>query len=155
MAESRKEICRTRFSTQTIAEATISPAVKLTRRRRSGLTSAVDPGCQFVHVAHIRPDERVVRTSARTGRAAELIDAEIAFGSLHDRSAADFIEDEKAGVVSRLHHLDVVIRATVRAGRAANAGIIVDHDLTLERFAMDRASGTTDHTDRVNAVHAG
>src|ERR1700736_15219 len=155
MADSRKEIWRTRFNTQAIAEATISPAVKLTRRRRRGLTSAVDPGCQFVHIAHIHADERVMRTSARTGRAAELINAEIAFGSLHDRSAGHFIEDEKTGVISRLHHLDVVIRATVRAGRAANAGIIVDHDLTLKRFAMDRTSGTPDHTDGVNAVHAG
>src|ERR1700731_3864069 len=155
MADSRKEICRTRLSTQTIAEATTNPAVKLTRRRRRGLTSAVDPCCQFVHIAHIHADKRVVRTSAHTGRAAELIDAEIAFGSLHDRSAGHFIEDERAGAISRLHHLDVVIRATVRAGRAANAGVIVDHNLTLERFAMDRTSGTTDHTNRINAVHAG
>src|SRR5437868_532301 len=103
MADSRNEICTTRFSTQAIAEATISPAVKLTRRRRRGLTSAVNPSCQFVHVAHIHTDERIVRTSANAGRAAELIDAEVAFGSLHDRSAGDFIEDEKAGLISRLH----------------------------------------------------
>src|SRR5438477_3387236 len=154
MADSRKEICRTKLSTQAIADATTNPAVKLIRRRRRGLTSAVNPCWQFVHIAHIHANQRVMRTSAHTSRATQLIDAKIAFGSLHDWSASHFIEDEKAGMISRLHHLNVVIRTTVRAGRAANAGVIIDHNLTLKRFAMDRTSGATDHTDRIDAVHA-
>src|SRR6202165_4121642 len=155
MADSRNETCRTRFSAHAIAEATISPAMKLTRRCRSGLPSAVNPGCYFVHIAHIQADERVVRTGACAGRAAQLINAKIAFGSLHDRSLGHFIENEKAGVISRLHHLDVVVRATVRASRAADARIVVDDDLALERFAMDRTGGTTDPAKRGNAGHAG
>src|SRR5947199_10877496 len=68
MADSRKEICRTKLRTQAIADATTNPAVKLIRRRRRGLTSAVNPCCQFVHIAHIHANQRVMRTRPHTSR---------------------------------------------------------------------------------------
>ena len=63
---------------------------------------------------------------------ARLIDAEIAFGRLHDRRAGRLVKDEAAVFVSNVDHANVVVRTIVGAGGAADAGVVVDDDLAAE-----------------------
>src|SRR5207249_1166598 len=48
-----------------------------------------------------------------------------------------------------------VIGASLGAGAAANAGVIVDDNLAADRAAMNGAGGAADHADRIHTVHAG
>src|SRR5262245_2231557 len=96
-----------------------------------------------------------MRTRPHACRTAELVHAQIALGCLQDRRLCLLVHDKLSLLVANLHHLNVVIRATVCAGCASNAGEIVDHDLALERFPMNCACGTPDHANRIDTMHTG
>ena len=84
-----------------------------------------------------------------------MVDAEIALRRFQDGRLCRLVDDEFPRLIADLDHLDVVVGTTVRAGRAADAGEIVDHDLPADGVAVDRAGRAADHAGRVDAMHAG
>ncbi len=98
-----------------------------------------------------------MRAGSLACRASVVIDAQVALGCLHD--GLSFVRIHHDGVVLRaipdFDHADVVVRATRGAHRAADAGEIVDHDLTALLGSVDGSRGTPDHADRIDAMHAG
>src|SRR5947207_15854039 len=89
------------------------------------------------------------------GRSGDLIGAEIALSIFLNRQMGELIVKELAAGVAGINHLDVAVRATVSAEAATDAGQIVDEHLAVARIAVNRAGGTTNHADWVQAVHAG
>ena len=94
-------------------------------------------------------------TGALTGRTAQLIQTEIAFCGLDDRRLGYRVPEQGAAAVADFNHPDIVVGAGVGTGRAANAGIVIDHHLTVGRRPVNGARRATDHADGIHAMHTG
>lgn len=82
-----------------------------------------------------------------------MIMAKVAFGRLLNRFAGCRIHDRQAAFVVDLYHLNVLIGATVRTGRAADTGLIVDRHAASQFIATDSARRAADHANGVDTVH--
>src|ERR1700730_2568164 len=115
----------------------------------------LEPASESREVLHVHPFQGVVRTRALTGGTGELLDAEIALGGLENRHVRARVDGDDAVPIANLHHPDVVVRTAVRAGRAPDAGLVIDQDLTANLAAMDRSGRAADHAHGIDSVHAG
>lgn len=73
-----------------------------------------------------------MRTGADAGGTPKLIHAQVALARLQNRSLRFFIDDKCAVFIANSDHLNIVIRATVGAGRATDAGDIINHHLSFD-----------------------
>ena len=87
-------------------------------------------------------------------RAANLVNAQITFRRLGHRLTRDLIEDEPAFRVSHLNHTDIVVGTVICTGPTADTGIVVDDDFAGSLNTMDCTRRTSQHADRIGAVHA-
>lgn len=67
-----------------------------------------------------------MRASSLTSWTKRLLQTQIALGCLNHRECGFLIMDGNAILVVDVHHLNIVIGAIVGAGRATNAGVVVD-----------------------------
>lgn len=80
--------------------------------------------------------------------------AQITLGGLQNRQLGLAINSGAPLVVSRLDHDDVVIGATLSARFTADTGVRIDGDNPRVRVARDGSRGTSNHANRISAVHA-
>ena len=89
------------------------------------------------------------------GWSSDLVGAHIAFGCLLNRLARVNVDDWQAFLVIDFNHANVVVWAAVGTRRATDTGLVVDVNVAALGFACNRASGTTDHANGIEAMHAG
>ena len=87
------------------------------------------------------------------GWAGELGCTQVALGCFDDREPCGGVYIERSARLADLDHADGLIRAAVRAGRAADAGAVVDADGAGVEVAGDGSGGAADHADGIDAVH--
>ena len=91
---------------------------------------------------------------ALAGRTPRLFTAKVTFSRLLDGFSAFAVDQRIAVSITNMDHFDVAIRAAVRAGTAADAGLIIDNDMTGRLVATNCTRRTADHANRINTVHA-
>lgn len=80
--------------------------------------------------------------------------AEVAFGGLENGEFGMGIDETAILFIANLDHGDVVVGAAFGAGGAADAGVGIDIDDTIDGIASDSAGWATDHADGIFAMHA-
>ena len=97
--------------------------------------------------------QRIVRAGPFAGRTAILIDAEVALGRLED--GLEILVDHPVSLaIPGLDHADRFIGAVVRAGRASDAGRLVDDHRAAGLVTVDGTGGAADHADGIQALSA-
>ena len=96
-----------------------------------------------------------MRTRVGTGRTGDLVGAQVAFGRFLNRLVGGLIVKWLALGIARGDHLNVVVRATVGAGGATDAGQVIDYHPAVGRIPMNGAGGTANHANGIQAMHAG
>jgi hypothetical protein len=87
------------------------------------------------------------------GWATKLIGTKVTLGGFMNRLLSRIIKCDRAARIANFYHLDVAVRAAVRAGAAAYACQIVNAHGPPGRIAANRARGTTDHAHGIGTVH--
>ena len=82
------------------------------------------------------------------------VKTKIAFCCFHDWGVSLLVDQKISIGLARLNHSNIVIRTRVRTGGATNASNVIDHHLTAALGAMNSPGGTTNHTNRINTMHA-
>src|SRR5271156_3392244 len=110
------------------------------------------PRQQLPGIANVDTDQCVVRTRLRAGRSRQLVDAKVALSRTAD-GLPIVVEKECAGTVANINHLDVIVGTGVGAGRAADAGTVIDNNRPRPFLTVDRARRTANQADWVSTVH--
>ena len=95
-----------------------------------------------------------MRASALARRTTQLVGAQVAFGRFADLLIT-WVDEKLSLAIPHINHLDIVIRTTIGARRAANARAVVDHYIASFFVTPDRSRGTADHAYGVDTMHAG
>src|SRR5262245_24130601 len=95
-----------------------------------------------------------MRASTLTSRPAELFNAQITFGGFEDRFAFRVLEELPAPIPD-FNHADGVIGTVSGTDAAPDTSGGIDRHLASESLTMDRAGGTADHANGIDAMHAG
>src|SRR5215471_18024406 len=95
-----------------------------------------------------------MRTSALASRSAQLFNAQITFSGFED-CFAFLVLQELPPPISDLNHADGAIRTVSGTDAAPDTSGGIDSYFTEGLLAMDGACWTSNHADRIDAVHAG
>jgi hypothetical protein len=117
-------------------------------------TFHAEPRCQRDDIGRVQTDQGCVRAGVLARGPGTDSVAQIAFARLKDRELSLAIECESPTAIRALDHDDVFVGTTLRTGLAADARIRIDGNDTRLRIPADRTCRTTDHTNRILAMHA-
>jgi hypothetical protein len=113
------------------------------------------PGCQSREISHVGSTQGVMWTCPLTSRSTWLIDTQITFCRLCYRRIRLWIEDHIAIFIAHFDHSDIVVGAVAGTGHAPDTRGIVNHNLPRVGIATNGTRWATNHTNRINTMHAG
>src|SRR6266404_3128983 len=116
--------------------------------------SSFQPVGKNIEFVQVETSQRAVRTGPLAGWTAGLFNTQIAFRSL-DYRIHFFVGEERAALIADFDHANGFIGTIVKAGFAPYTGGRVNDHLATKRASVDRASGTANHANRIDAMHAG